>query len=532
MTAAPAPALFPKEMSQRPSPYLFLLIAGSIAALSAAGARAGESPGRGAFDTREAFDAMVDRLSPGHLQADNETGGLAWGNSYLMEAYVAMYGATGDTAYLDRLVTTADAALSKRDSETGARDYQGLSHPGWTAGAHYSIGEIVLNTAEGHPALYLSTSFYGYNNLTEIAVTAGRGGAFDLRITNERYGVDESFRELEMDPESPRFAPAVIGESKLAEPFHPARLKVRHLTGGGSKRKLPLAPVRAQMEPQRYLWPVHQGMITYPMVAFARLVQEEPELAKEDRYREKAREFVGATVEIMEVLEADWRENEQGEGWYSVARGAPVWLDGLDEPHNHFLAVGRAMVELAAVTRDPRWNDRAEKMARTFRNDLSLQENGSYVWPYWWSKGYAYNGWGPGQDVSDNTPALPPVQVAEDYSHGSIDVHFAWLCHRNGIVFEKQDMERIAATFTGNLLAETEAGRPTLHERVDGTGRLSHHDQRGPNWVLFAEHEPKIFEVFRGLWEDERWTPRLVQMLASANLNLMAAKLPPSGEPR
>lgn len=511
-------------MRKPPPPYIVLLAAGSLAGCAVF---AGEPRAQGAFDKREAFDAMAARLSPGHLQEDNETGGLAWGNSYIMEAYLAMYRATGEMAYLDKLVATADAALAKRDSVTGVRDYQGISHPGWSAGAHYSIGQITLEDTEGRAALQLSTAFYGYNNLTEVTVSGSRadGAAFDLQIANERYGMDERFRDLDLDPESPRFAPAVIGKSRIAQPFHPARLKVRDLVSDGSRGAPPLAPVRAQMEASRYLWPVHQGMITFPMVAFARLVGEEPALA---RYREKARTFTEATVAIMEVLEADWRENEQGEGWYVVPRGAPVWLDGLDEPHNHFLAVGRAMVDLAAVTGDRRWHDRAEKMARTFRNDLSLQENGSYVWPYWWSKGYAYNGWGAAEDVSDNTPALRPVQVAEDYSHGSIDIHFAWLCHRDGIVFERRDMERLSATFLKNLLTENEAGRPTLHERVDGTGRVSHHDQRGPNWVLFAEFAPEIFQVFRGLREDEPWTGRPVQMLASANLNLAATKLPPT----
>lgn len=507
-------------MNKKTSSILTFFTAGFLVAGGAGGALAGEARDRGAFDTREAFDAMVDRLSPGHLEADNEAGGLGWGNSYLMEAYIAMYRATGDTAYLDRLVTTADAALEQRDSVTGVQDYQGVSHPGWTAGAHYSIGEISLLDSDGNPALYLSTAFYGYNNKTEVAVIPGEGESFDLRIKNERYKVDELFEGLEMDPQSPRFAPDVIGRSELADPYHPGRLKVRRL-GAGAR---PLAAVQAMMEPQRYLWPVHQGMIAYPMVAFARLVQEEPELAQVEGYPEKAKKFVEATVTIMDVLESDWRENEEGEGWYAMERGAPIWMDGIDEPHNHFLAVGRAMVDLAAVTGEERWRDRAEKMARTFRNDLSLQENGSYVWPYWWSKGFAYNGWKPEDDVSDNTPALRGNQVAEDYSHGSIDLHFAYLCYRDGILFERRDMERFAATFMKNLLAETEEGRPTLHQRVDGAGILSFHDQRGPSWVLLAEFEPKVFAIFRDLREDEKWSARPVQILASANLNLVASK--------
>jgi len=638
---------------------------------------------RSTFATTAAFDAMDGLHGNRYVYTDNWAGDLAWGASYVMEAYVTMYEATGETKYLDRLVYLADAVLAHRDSILGTTDYLGRSLPGWTAGAHYSIGEIELLDAGGHPILYLSTAATGYNHQTQVVVTAGQTpDTFNLRINNAELGWSDYFTDLTMDPEHPRYAVKVISASPLAAPTHAARLKVRDLNSPSQGEKRHPVPVYTTLSASRYLWPVHQGMITYPMIAFARLVQADPKL---EAYKPKAAAYIQAVEELMEILEADWRENEAGEGWYAVPRGAPVWMDGIDEPFNHFLAVGRTMVELAAVTGKTKWRERAEKMARTFKNDLrlaplALKDEGevllykdfeaedpeisgdvvldtttaaasqgsllivdndptryaavriadipvepgityslsvwcktddpigdggyitilvdelsaaksrvqvqwfnqkrsldwehnrieiipapqtaflrltiypaartgvqkmgqawfddltlmaqkgdaesveTYIWPYWWSKGYGYKGWTQSDDVSDNTPALSGRTTIEDTSHGSIDAHFAYLAYKNGMVFDDTDMMRFANTFLYRMVSWSN-GKASLKEFVNGTGETSLYDQSAARWGFLAEFNPEIYNVLESIYGETSWSGYSLHLLASAVMNRLQSVL-------
>ena len=141
-------------------------------------------------------------------------------------------------------------------------------------------------------------------------------------------------------------------------------------------------------------------------------------------------------------------------------------------------------MQLAAVTGKAEWRDKAAAMARTFKNDLRLTADDAYTWSYWWSKGWAYRGWAPEQQVSINTPGLRGRPVAEDTSHGSIDVHFAYLCYKEGIVFDRTDMERFTRTFM-NYMADTVSAannQTTLNIRVDGSGTKGDHDYIARHW--------------------------------------------------
>lgn len=56
---------------------------------------------------------------------------LAWNESYLMMAYMAMYDATLDVYYLRKLVDHADSVLLNTDKNRGVTDYTGFSGPCW-----------------------------------------------------------------------------------------------------------------------------------------------------------------------------------------------------------------------------------------------------------------------------------------------------------------------------------------------------------------------------------------------------------------
>jgi len=67
----------------------------------------------------------------GYKTYDNLTATLAWGESYIMMSYPAMYRATGDRLYLDRLADHADHVYLSRDDVAGVTEYNGKSSPCW-----------------------------------------------------------------------------------------------------------------------------------------------------------------------------------------------------------------------------------------------------------------------------------------------------------------------------------------------------------------------------------------------------------------
>jgi hypothetical protein len=480
--------------------------------------------GTGQFQNQRSFDYINAILyKDRHKNLDNETGQLAWGASYAMMAYAYMYEATQEIRYLDTLEGYIEAVLSIRDSVVGKVDYRGLSLPGWGASGHYSIGYLELPDASGKPALAVRTAYTGSNNETLVEVLPGSSpDLFTLAVSNSANNLARTvFKDVSMDPNRPNYVVTVVERSSIAQPFSAARLKVVDLESGA-----PPAPKTGYLEPPRYLWPVHQGMITYPIVTYARFVYENPELSTDPDYVAKAERYVQAVEELMHALEHEWRQNEAGEGWYIVAPGAPVWMDGIDEPFNHFLAVGRTMVQLAAVTGKAEWRDKAAAMARTFKNDLRLTADDAYTWSYWWSKGWAYRGWAPEQQVSINTPGLRERPVAEDTSHGSIDVHFAYLCYKEGIVFDRTDMERFTRTFM-NYMADTVSAannQTTLNIRVDGSGTKGDHDYIARHWQLLAEFDPKVAVVFEQLYSRKTWAASATDLLNSAIMNYLRSQ--------
>jgi hypothetical protein len=81
--------------------------------------------------------ALFERLDAAWNQGmglsdqDNEQASLAWGESYVMQAYVAMFDATGEGRWLQRLAEHIERVLAHRDDRRGVADYAGRSRACW-----------------------------------------------------------------------------------------------------------------------------------------------------------------------------------------------------------------------------------------------------------------------------------------------------------------------------------------------------------------------------------------------------------------
>lgn len=97
-------------------------------------------------DLIKRFDVMDWKLNrgAGYSRHFNDVGTLAWSQSYLMEAYLDMYEATGEEKYLKSFVRQADRIVVNTDQSSGMKDYKGRSLTGWSATRYSQRGERVV----------------------------------------------------------------------------------------------------------------------------------------------------------------------------------------------------------------------------------------------------------------------------------------------------------------------------------------------------------------------------------------------------
>lgn len=96
---------------------------------------AGTFPSRPAqaVSARYAYELAYDNVASGdwYRDSNNETATLAWGEAYVMMSLAAMFRATGDAVFLQRLAWHADGVLAQRDDARGVTDYRGVSGACW-----------------------------------------------------------------------------------------------------------------------------------------------------------------------------------------------------------------------------------------------------------------------------------------------------------------------------------------------------------------------------------------------------------------
>jgi len=166
-----------------------------------------------------------------------------------------------------------------------------------------------------------------------------------------------------------------------------------------------------------FCWLAHAGMIAYPAARFVRIVNADDKLAA---YRPQADAFLAAVRETVAEFDADWRTGPgPDEGHYTNGpRG-----DGL--PLNMQNALGCILLDLAAVTGDNAYLDKATRLAQYFKARLKKREDGAFTWEYW-----------PGNGGS------------EDISHAGINLLFAQRAYEDHVVFTREDMTAFTLTFT------------------------------------------------------------------------------------
>jgi hypothetical protein len=487
------------------------LVAGAfrLPLASPAEASTGADPTSLDYTTPGAFDAFDAGYQSGGQSPDNnnEAGALAWQQSYALRSFIMMYLAYGDTAYLDRLINNVDIMLTHRDSERGVTDYRGLSLPGWRAMNPYTLGLCELPDADGQTTLQIRS---GRNNTdsAHVTVSHGDGDTFSLLVRNERFDFTDTFDGLTMDPSSPDYA-----VQRVYDAYPGTILCTAHDQHLGTRPAEGNYPMFAQP----VILGVHTGMITYPIASFVRIVRSDPHLKHDAYYQTKADEYLDVVESAVAIHDREWRETSDGRGYYFWERGTMVGFDGQAQPTNQMLALGRSVVELAAITGDPQHVHRATALAKMFKAELIDQEtNGvtTSIWHYFPTLSAAWEGYGksgsPETDFSLHKPQYAEAngyKNFEDFSHGAIDVDFAALAHHHGFVFTNQDVRKLAATFTENLAATDADGVATVRYVVNGTGALRANPLGATRWMALSAFDPDIFEHCLDIYADRDTQP-------------------------
>lgn len=191
---------------------------------------------------------------------------------------------------------------------------------------------------------------------------------------------------------------------------------------------------------------VQVGGVTYPMALFVRTVREnQEELSK---YNKDAEKVLNVILDAIEEFDKPSKNFPKGE-WVSKGNGDNAYGYYLEvsgqyagEPNafNRSLSIGRTFLELDKIRKldswgkervAAKWGNRAEQMARFFKNNLDtfkVKDQGETVVAYEWT----YS---------------PVDKRYEDLGHGSLDMEFVTQAYQSGVVFTKSDLRRFFNTF-------------------------------------------------------------------------------------
>ncbi len=227
-------------------------------------------------------------------------------------------------------------------------------------------------------------------------------------------------------------------------------------------------------------WTVHVGMILYPVARLVHLATKDKALAS--RFADDLAEFRTAITESLDAYEDQWHERAcppgsrtggagEIEGWYTepILGDAPL-------PTNQMNTFGRVILEMGLAGGKSRYLDRAEKLARFFKNRMVLRPDGAVQWIY-----------RPGIEL----PCSDESIRAEDFSHAGMNVTFVVRCYHAGVVFNRTDMEQIIRT----LKTVIYRGNGQYADFIDGTGATNQYADAVAFWGELAAIDRSVIDL-------------------------------------
>ena len=235
----------------------------------------------------------------------------------------------------------------------------------------------------------------------------------------------------------------------------------------------------------RCAYPVHTGIITYPILDYLYLAASHPGYIKElGMEYDEVLEQIKASLDFHN---RQWSDGpNSGEGYY-YGRDQEPSMDGKVLPANRLSSMGRALWLSSKLTHNSEHKNKAVKIAQYIKNRLSRNTTcDAYVWPYFLSR----------DDVpveSDGAGLRQKIGDGEDISHGSLTVSYLIMAASDGVVFNVTDMARFGRTVT-ELIAPGDNG--ILFSHVDGNERSA--PDKGllsipSRWLHLSRYDPVVY---------------------------------------
>jgi hypothetical protein len=390
-----------------------------------------------------------------------DSGSLAWGESYVLQGYYWMYEATGDRAWLDRLIRHANVIFANLSpGENGAL--------GWRTPT-YSVARVEAAADPG--------------NRSSAAIRPDPARIYDIetarKVTGHTYEV--RFTTATAVEIADTTAGESLGAFDLPADAHIAQIPGVVLAVEGQPQAADRFAVTTYVQkPLEYV--VHDGMILTPIAEFCAAVQTDP--AAPAKYRAAARRYLDLIERtLLPNWEFCWRELPGDAGIYTAQNDPAQRFPGATLPHNQYLALARTYVAVYRATGKPAYRERAAKMARFFKRNLQLVDD-HYEWKYW---DYA----GPWDEDAR------AMAHTEDTSHGHIDIGFAVDAYDAGIVFDRTDMDRFARTVSEVMWNGSE-DQPRVGNPVNTANNPG---IRALDWVRLGRFSDKTRRIMVGMLE-------------------------------
>gem|GEM_PF-4895469 len=343
-------------------------------------------------------------------------------------------------------------------------------------------------------------NYTGSNNSNQISNSLNKL----VRFYKEGNQLEEKYQNLSFDPNSPDYIEKIINEnSKLIE----AKVLTPY------KRPVPINNTYMKTD-EYYKWPVMSGLAVEPILEFIEAVDNNPELV--EKYGQVSHTYLEEVKKIIREHDDEWVDNEDGTGYYVISKGAPVWCNGVGEPHNHQLALGKCLLLLYDITKDDAYKEKAGKMAELLKKSMSYDvKSDSYSWYYWY--GEASSGW---RNEENRYPHIfKGNKVFENISHASITIDFVVNAYEQGLFFNKEDVKRFCNTF----LVSCYKGNGKFSKGVNGLGAANDmYKFSSAQWVILSPYNRKIYEICEKTFNDINNNQNNYLTETSANLNIIS----------
>jgi hypothetical protein len=438
------------------------------------------------------------------LYTNKNSANLAWGESYILRSYLDVYGATQDTHWLDKLVTHADTILAHADDIDGD-GYLGwstsryspveLGNPGFETGASgdttlpagwtrfQDTGSHIYRTTDvpsgtGSQSVRVVSDLTRWKKLRQPVASTYEGGTQHvLRGWGKRTG-------------------SVVGRIVLRE-GSTTLCMLEYTTSTWTYKEVTCSlpagrSLEVWLEHNTYTvsgsayfddvklsavlpYIVHDGMIGIPIAEFVRLVAQTPALsgyaAKAATYRAFLENEIVPRWESSSYIGNTWKPIGTTEGLYTQSPNFDAFSHtrvSNDLPYNQALAFGNMLMVLHAVNGNPIYLDRATRLARWTRNDLT-GSGGAYIWNY-----------------------ATYTTTKEDLSHANVDLSAFLEFYRSSQVFTAADMTALKNTLLAKMWNDSTTA-PVFSLYVDGTGTAANGvDYYLHSWLELTEWDPQV----------------------------------------